>query len=464
MIIRLQHQRSDGENDIYHLKSGHRYHLGRGSACEVRILDLKLSRKHCAIEYSEGEWRVIDLASTNGCKVDGDQIVGSVALKTGTQIEIGQSTLKVIRILGDEEAEDDEAVVPVAPELGVIDASPAAPTHDPTARSQAAAAAPPAPSELRKPQPMKTPAPLEQLSLDDEGERLPSLEHSATDWEPEPVPEEITTGNALVPNANDPPGLAAEKALAKAREAAQIIARQAQAQGHTGEIQRPGSLGRPGSKILPRPAELESGGYSTLELPESPEPSAVSPKSERISPPAPEPKPSEAKAPDRHPGTETRRRQSVMPVIVQPMSEAEVDAAALAGATVPTFLAMKPAPPAAAPAPPPPPPPRVVPTATPISPPPTRTPPQTPVAAAPMVAALPADTTLPSPFLQATPVPPPSMAAPAAAEASKSDADRTFFITVLGRRIGPLTRQAARDLKSRELRGTLTFKDLDQFT
>ena len=73
------------------------------------------------------------------------------------------------------------------------------------------------------------------------------------------------------------------------------------------------------------------------------------------------------------------------------------------------------------------------------------------------------DPTLPSPFLQPTP-PPLVPAPPTAGDAPKSDADRTFFITVLGRRIGPLTRQAARDLKSRELRGTLTFKDLDQFT
>src|SRR4051812_13717466 len=107
MIIRLQHQRSDGDMDTYHLKSGRRYHIGRGSGCEVRILDLKLSRKHCALEYSEGEWRVIDLASTNGCKVDGDQIVGSMPLKTGTAIDIGQSTLRVVRILGDDEDAED---------------------------------------------------------------------------------------------------------------------------------------------------------------------------------------------------------------------------------------------------------------------------------------------------------------------------------------------------------------------
>lgn len=41
--------------------------------------------------------------------------------------------------------------------------------------------------------------------------------------------------------------------------------------------------------------------------------------------------------------------------------------------------------------------------------------------------------------------------------------DRTFYITVLGRRIGPLTRLDARDLKARELKGTLTTADLDTY-
>jgi hypothetical protein len=41
--------------------------------------------------------------------------------------------------------------------------------------------------------------------------------------------------------------------------------------------------------------------------------------------------------------------------------------------------------------------------------------------------------------------------------------ERTFYITVLGRRVGPLTRSVARELKARELKGTLTTADLEQF-
>jgi len=38
--------------------------------------------------------------------------------------------------------------------------------------------------------------------------------------------------------------------------------------------------------------------------------------------------------------------------------------------------------------------------------------------------------------------------------------ERAFFITVLGKRVGPLSRAQARDLKARELKGTLTSADL----
>ena len=98
MILELQHRRPDGDVDTYHLKPGRRYHLGRGSNCEVRILDLKLSRKHAAIEFLEGGWKLIDLCSTNGCRLDGEVMVGTLPLKTGSQVEIGQTTLVVQRI------------------------------------------------------------------------------------------------------------------------------------------------------------------------------------------------------------------------------------------------------------------------------------------------------------------------------------------------------------------------------
>ena len=44
-------------------QNNRRYHLGRGSACELRILDMKMSRQHCAFEYMDDAWQLIDLVA-----------------------------------------------------------------------------------------------------------------------------------------------------------------------------------------------------------------------------------------------------------------------------------------------------------------------------------------------------------------------------------------------------------------
>ncbi len=98
MILELQHRRPDGDVDTYHLKPGRRYHLGRGSGCEVRILDLKLSRKHAALEFLDQRWQLIDLCSTNGCRLNGELVVGTNPLAVGSEIEIGQTILVIAGI------------------------------------------------------------------------------------------------------------------------------------------------------------------------------------------------------------------------------------------------------------------------------------------------------------------------------------------------------------------------------
>jgi hypothetical protein len=98
MILELQHRRPDGDVDTYHLKPGRRYHVGRGSGCEVRILDLKLSRRHAALECIDQRWQLIDLSSTNGCRLNGEEVVGTNPLAVGCEIEIGLTSLVITGI------------------------------------------------------------------------------------------------------------------------------------------------------------------------------------------------------------------------------------------------------------------------------------------------------------------------------------------------------------------------------
>jgi pSer/pThr/pTyr-binding forkhead associated (FHA) protein len=111
MILYLQHDRGDGEIDTYHLKPGRRYHIGRGSTCEVRILDLKLSRKHAALEWEDGAWRFVDLGSTNGCLINGEEAVGAAVITPGTRLELGQTVLTASRLA----TLDEDPDAPAAP-------------------------------------------------------------------------------------------------------------------------------------------------------------------------------------------------------------------------------------------------------------------------------------------------------------------------------------------------------------
>ncbi len=47
--------------------------IGRRSRCDI-VLDLpNVSSKHCELEYVDGHWRIRDLASRNGIKVNGER-------------------------------------------------------------------------------------------------------------------------------------------------------------------------------------------------------------------------------------------------------------------------------------------------------------------------------------------------------------------------------------------------------
>ncbi len=94
-ILILRHLRPDGDVDTYHLRSGRRYIVGRGSGAQVRVLDPKMSRHHAAFEVRDGTWKVGDLGSTNGVKVDGDLIAGWTASPAGCSVEVGASSFTV---------------------------------------------------------------------------------------------------------------------------------------------------------------------------------------------------------------------------------------------------------------------------------------------------------------------------------------------------------------------------------
>jgi tetratricopeptide (TPR) repeat protein len=67
--------------------------VGRGLNCTVVLNDPSVSRRHFNILRTPESWKLLDLGSGNGTKVDGTH-VSEVELVDGTRIEIGVTTLR----------------------------------------------------------------------------------------------------------------------------------------------------------------------------------------------------------------------------------------------------------------------------------------------------------------------------------------------------------------------------------
>ena len=95
-FLRLQHIRTDGETDTYHLKPGRDYIVGRGSDADIRILDLKLSRKHAMFRHHDGAWQVLDCEGHNGSRIDHVELAEATTVKEGQVWTGGNSSLTIL--------------------------------------------------------------------------------------------------------------------------------------------------------------------------------------------------------------------------------------------------------------------------------------------------------------------------------------------------------------------------------
>jgi hypothetical protein len=66
--------------------------LGRGTDCDLRMVDPGVSRHHAELRIEEGQVVLVDLGSTNGTLVNG-QPMRHVVLTDGTNVTLGRTTL-----------------------------------------------------------------------------------------------------------------------------------------------------------------------------------------------------------------------------------------------------------------------------------------------------------------------------------------------------------------------------------
>lgn len=66
--------------------------LGRGTDCDLRMVDPGVSRHHCELRVEDGQVVLVDLGSTNGTLVNG-QPMRHVVLTDGTNVTLGRTTM-----------------------------------------------------------------------------------------------------------------------------------------------------------------------------------------------------------------------------------------------------------------------------------------------------------------------------------------------------------------------------------
>jgi FHA domain/Domain of unknown function (DUF1707) len=66
-----------------------RYVVGRGSACDLVLSDLTVSRVHAELRRDDHGWMLVDLGSLNGTRLNGWRLVGPARVRTGDEISFG---------------------------------------------------------------------------------------------------------------------------------------------------------------------------------------------------------------------------------------------------------------------------------------------------------------------------------------------------------------------------------------
>src|SRR5438034_1445132 len=87
LVVRLD----DGFGDVYPLQPGQRYTLGRAHTSRIVLKDEMCSREHAEVYSAEGRWRLRDLDSLNGTRLNGEPLDGEWELVPGDAFQVGKT-------------------------------------------------------------------------------------------------------------------------------------------------------------------------------------------------------------------------------------------------------------------------------------------------------------------------------------------------------------------------------------
>jgi Nif-specific regulatory protein len=86
-------RRDDGFGDVFPLTPGQRYTMGRATTNRIVLKDELCSREHAEIYYAEGRWRLRDLSSLNGTRINDAKLDSEWELSPNDEVHLGRTNL-----------------------------------------------------------------------------------------------------------------------------------------------------------------------------------------------------------------------------------------------------------------------------------------------------------------------------------------------------------------------------------
>src|SRR5579871_3798892 len=93
-------RRDDGFGDVFPLTAGQRHTLGRAATNRIVLKDDLCSREHAEVYYAEGRWRLRDLNSLNGTRLNGEPLDTEWELSPGDEVHLGRTQLLFVEEMG----------------------------------------------------------------------------------------------------------------------------------------------------------------------------------------------------------------------------------------------------------------------------------------------------------------------------------------------------------------------------
>ena len=99
------------------LAEGH-WRLGRDAACEIRLNDESVSRRHASLRVEADTVELTDQGSRNGIRVNGERMHGRLKLHVGDRIQIGIFELELTELGLDQSIPGATKPMPKVPKTG----------------------------------------------------------------------------------------------------------------------------------------------------------------------------------------------------------------------------------------------------------------------------------------------------------------------------------------------------------